>query len=55
MARKHGWQLPAHTLQVHSLILPLRRPPPLLIFWIASLLCLGVIRAGLSSNEQNPL
>jgi len=20
MARKHGWQLPAHTLQVHSLV-----------------------------------
>ena len=54
MARKHGWQLPAHTLQVHSLILPLRQSPVFSSFWIGYL-CLGVIRAGMFSNEQNPL
>jgi hypothetical protein len=52
MARKHGWQLPAHTLQVHSLMLPLR---PTSSPVSGSLLCFGVISADMFSNWQNPL
>jgi uncharacterized membrane protein len=44
MARKHGWQLPAHTLQVHSLMLPLG---PTSSPVSGSLHCFDVIRAGM--------
>ena len=46
MARKHGWQLPAHTLQVHSLMFPLG-PAPTSSPVSGSLHCFAVIRAGM--------
>jgi hypothetical protein len=40
MARKHGWQLPAHTLQVTA-------PANLSLFLAASGSCIGVTKSGL--------